>query len=66
MLFQKLHKNTLCSDRFVKKLSEVVNNVNQMMSYTRSRLIHCALTHNKKKLVRSRIFIVIKYTTPRI
>ena len=47
----------------LKDSNEDVNKVNQMMSYTECRLSHCALTHGKKTLVRSRIFVVIKHTT---
>ena len=53
-------------ETFLKDSNEDVNNVNQMMFYTECKLSHCALTHDKKTFVRSRIFVVIKHTTPRI
>ena len=51
-------------ETFLKVCNEDVSKVNKMMSYTESRLSHCALTHNKKRLVRSRIFVGVKDTTP--
>ena len=51
-------------ETFLKDSSEDVTKVNKMMSYTECRLSHCELTHEKKTLVWSRIFVVIKHTTP--
>ena len=49
----------------LKDSNEDVNKVNQMMSYTECRLSHCALTHGKKTLVKSTVFVVVEHATPR-
>ena len=59
-VYQKKSDDEAHLETFLKDSNEDVNKVNQMMSYNECRLSHCALTHDKKALVRSRIFAVIQ------
>ena len=70
MLFRKLPINALFSrglpkysdndtqlETFLKVSNKDFIKGNQTMSHAKCRLSHCILTHNKKRLVRSRILV---------